>query len=328
MLSGMTAARADAGQRTALAIRDALARRDLVEIVETAEQTGYEALFLPESSGREVFSTHAGLAGHTQTLRLGTGIVTIVARPVTTTIMAAATVDQISGGRLILGLGTGPIGSGALDRLREYVTIVRAGLSGQPVTTPDGRGFTLAMDPPSRPIPIWIAALGPKAMRLAGEIADGVILNWCPPERVAFARELIREGAKAAGRDPASIRVAVYVRACVGQEPGPATAAVAAMAGQYASYPAYRRQFEQVDLGAEAGRAAEALAAGRVEDVPEELVRRVCILGDASESLARLAAYREAGADLPVVYPVSTRDVVSSILGTVFSLAPHPAVAS
>ncbi len=318
----------DVDRRTALAIRDPLAWRDLVEIVETAEQTGYEAQFLPESSGREVFSTHAGLAGHTQTLRLGTGIVTIVARSVTTTIMAAATVDQISGGRLILGLGTGPIGPGALDRLREYVEQTRAGLSGQPVTTPDWRGFTLAMDPPSRPVPVWIAALGPKAMRLAGEIADGVILNWCPPERLSFARERIREGAKAAGRDPDSITLAVYVRACVGQEPGPAMAAVAAMAGQYASYPAYRRQFEQVGLGTEAGRAAEAFAAGRVQGVPEELVRRVCIVGEGPGSLARLEAYRDAGADLPVVYPVSTRDAVSSILGTVFSLAPHPAVGS
>jgi alkanesulfonate monooxygenase SsuD/methylene tetrahydromethanopterin reductase-like flavin-dependent oxidoreductase (luciferase family) len=217
----MTGARGAAGERTALAIRDALAWHELVEIAETAETTGYEALFLPESSGREVFSTHAGLAAHTQALGLGTGIVTIAARSVATTIMAAATVDQISGGRLILGLGTGPIGPGALDRLRKYVAVTREGLSGDPVRTPDGRLFTLAMPPPSRPVPIWIAALGPRAMRLAGEIADGVILNWCPPERVAFARERIREGAKAAGRDPGSITVAVYVRACVGQEPGP-----------------------------------------------------------------------------------------------------------
>jgi len=297
----------------------------LVQIVQTAEQTGYEALFVPESSGREAFSTLAGLSGHTEALRLGTGIVTIVARRPSTTAMAAATVHEISGGRLILGLGTGPVGPGALDRLRGFVTLVRSALEGEEVQTPEGGRFQLAFHP-KEPVPIWIAALNHKAMRLAGEVADGVLLNWCPPERVAFARERIREGASAAGRDPGSVTLAVYVRACVGQEPRAAMAALAAMAAQYASYPAYRRQFEAVGLGEKARAAAEALAAGKPDRVPEELVRRVCLMGEASEALAGLRAYLDAGADLPVVYPVATRDALSSILGTVFALAPHPAV--
>jgi hypothetical protein len=103
-------------------------------------------------------------------------------------------------------------------------------------------------------------------------------------------------------------------------------AALAAMAARYASYPAYRRQFEAVGLGEQARAAAEALAAGRPNRVPEELVRRVCLMGEASEALAGLRAHLDAGADLPVVYPVPTRDALSSILGTVFALAPHPAV--
>jgi alkanesulfonate monooxygenase SsuD/methylene tetrahydromethanopterin reductase-like flavin-dependent oxidoreductase (luciferase family) len=143
---------------------------------------------------------------------------------------------------------------------------------------------------------------------------------------VAFARERIREGANAAGRDPASVTLAVYVRACVGQEPAAARAALAAMAALYASYPAYRRQFEAVGLGEQARAAAEALAQGRPDRVPEELVRRVCLMGEASEALAGLRAYVDAGADLAVVYPVPTRDALSSILGTVFALAPHPRV--
>jgi alkanesulfonate monooxygenase SsuD/methylene tetrahydromethanopterin reductase-like flavin-dependent oxidoreductase (luciferase family) len=296
-----------------------------VEIVQTAEQTGYEALFVPESSGREAFSTLAGLSGHTEALRLGTGIVTIVARRLSTMAMAAATVHEISGGRLVLGIGTGPVRTGALERLRRFVTLLRAALAGEEVETMEGHRFRLAFHP-DRPVPIWIAALNPKAMRLAGEVADGVVLNWCPSERVAFARERIREGAEAAGRDPASVTLAVYVRACVGQEPGAAMAALAAMAAQYASYPAYRSQFEAVGLGEHARAAAEALAAARPDRVPEELVRRVCLMGDASEGRAGLRAYADAGADLPVVYPVATRDALSSILGTVFALAPHPEV--
>jgi 5,10-methylenetetrahydromethanopterin reductase len=300
---------------------------DLVEIVHTAEQAGYDALFVPESSGREAFSTLAGLSGHTEALLLGTGIVTIVARRSSTTAMAAATLQEISAGRLILGLGTGPVGPGALDRLRESVAVVRSALAGEEVETPEGGRFRLSIHPGPGPVPIWVSALNPRAMRLGGEIADGVLLNWCPPERVAFARERIREGAEAAGRDPASVTLAVYVRACVGQESGAAMAALAAMAAQYASYPAYRRQFEAVGLRDEARAAAEALEAGRPDRVPDELVHRVCLMGDAPEARAGLRAYEDAGADLPVVYPVATREALSSILGTLFALAPHTEVA-
>lgn len=322
----MSGASRDRTGRAGLALRDPLPWRDLVEVVSTAETTGYEALFLPEISGRETFSTLAGLAAHTSRLRLATGVVTTLARGVDTTVMAAATVHELSGGRMVLGLGTGPAGPGALERLRRFVSLARAALAGEAVEASDGEPFRLTLDAGPDPVPIWIAALGPNAMRLAGEIADGVLLNWCPPERVAFARERIREGAEAAGRDPEAVTVAVYVRACVGQEPGPTLAALRAAAGVYASYPAYLRQFEAVGLGEEAVVAAAAHRAGRPADVPEILVRRVCLLGDASDAALKLQAYRDAGADLPVVYPVPVRDASSSILGTLFALAPHPAV--
>ncbi len=184
----------DRAARQGLAIRDPQPWRDLVEIVQTAEQTGYEALFVPESSGREAFSTLAGLAGHTDEILLGTGIVTIVARRASTTAMAAATVHEITGGRLVLGVGTGPVSPGALDRLREFVGLLRPALAGEEIKTPEGARFRLSI-PGHEPIPIWVAALNPRAMRLGGEVADGVLLNWCPPEQVAFARERIRVGA-------------------------------------------------------------------------------------------------------------------------------------
>jgi 5,10-methenyltetrahydromethanopterin hydrogenase len=104
-------------------------------------------------------------------------------------------------------------------------------------------------------------------------------------------------------------------------------AALASMAAQYASYPAYRRQLEAVGLGEQARVAAEALAEGRPQRVPEELIGRLCLMGEAAEAQAGLRAYVDAGADLPVIYPVATRDAHSSILGTVFALAPHTEVA-
>ncbi|MFL5766691.1 MAG: LLM class flavin-dependent oxidoreductase [Actinomycetota bacterium] len=297
---------------TGIALRDPLPWHDLEQIVATSEQTGYSAVFLPEIAARDVFATLTGLAPAAPSVTLGTGVATTVSRKARITAMAAATVAERSGGRMLLGLGTGPARKGALEELRAYATTVRVLLNGGAA---DGERLTLDIP---RPVPIWIAALGPRAMRLAGEIADGVLLNWCPPERVAFARERIREGAEAVGRDPGAVRIGVYVRSVVGQGTA-GDAGLRKAAAEYASYPAYRRQFEQVGLADEARRAAEG-------DVPEALLGAVALRGDAESASNRLQAYRDAGADLPVLYPVATLDLVSSILGTVFGLAPAPAV--
>ena len=141
---------------------------------------------------------------------------------------------------------------------------------------------------------------------MAAEVADGVLLNWCTPERVGAARAAIQEGAAAAGRDPADVTVAVYVRASLGASDEECMRALRTAAGEYASYPAYARQFALMGLEAEAERAAAAHAAGRPDDVPEHLVRSVALVGDPFAARERLDAYREAGADLPVVYPVAT----------------------
>jgi 5,10-methylenetetrahydromethanopterin reductase len=310
-----------------LALRDPIGWHDFTQIVGTAEQAGYRSVFLPEILGRDALVTLGALAGETSRLGLATGVMPIGSRRPLVAAMAAATIQERSGGRMILGLGTGPSAPGALDRLRAYVGTVRSLLGGRRVALDDGRSVSLSLrvDPPPE---IWISALGPRAMRLAGELADGVLLNWCPPERVAFARERVREAAEAAGRDPARIKVAVYVRACVGTEEDAALAELRRAAAEYAGLPAYRRQFDSVGLGAEAGVAAEVRGTADVERVPETLVRAVCLLGDAPQALRRLQTFREAGADLPVVYPVAALDPVSSLLGTVIALAPAPGFAS
>ena len=302
---------------TGIALRDALPWSELAAIVRGVETAGYTAVFLPEITGRDALVTLGTFAGETRRLLLGTGVLPMRSRTALLTAMGAATVHERSGGRLILGLGTGEVGRGALDELRETVRRVRALLRGGALE--DGDSVTLSLRP-GREVPIWISALGPKAMRLGGEIADGVILNWCPPERVSFGCARIAEGAEAAERDPASVTVAVYVRAWVGRDEGEAMSELRAMAGRYASYPAYRRQFEQVGLGPQAAVAGQAHRAGRSEDVPEVLVRSVCAVGDGARE--RLDAFREAGADLPIVYPVATADPSASIEVTLGALAP------
>jgi 5,10-methylenetetrahydromethanopterin reductase len=282
---------------TAFTIRDPLPWADVAEIARQGERLGYEGVFLPETGARDTLVTLVGLAGETSTLLLGTGVIPMRARTPELAAMAAATVQERSGGRHVLGVGTGGAAPGALDRLRDYVGAIRERLDGgAPGAVP---GLTLPA-----PVPIWVAALGPRAVRLAGEIADGVILNWCTPERVAEARQAIRVAAGEAGRDRDAVTISVYVRAAFSDR---ADEGLLAAAAEYAAYPAYARQFEAMG----------------VEATAEGVVEAVCLRGDPDRAAERLEAYRDAGADLPVVYPVLARgDAAQASIATLRALAP------
>jgi alkanesulfonate monooxygenase SsuD/methylene tetrahydromethanopterin reductase-like flavin-dependent oxidoreductase (luciferase family) len=306
---------------TAFAVRDPWPWPDFAQLVRDGESQGYRAVFLPEIAGRDAFAALTALAGETSVLRLGTGIVPIDTRALPVTAMAAATAHERSGGRFIVGLGTGPAVPGALDRLRVAVATLRRAFRGESVAI-DGHEFTLSLALESEPA-IWISALGPKAVALAGEVADGVLLNWCTPERAALARAQLTVGAERAGRDPADITEAAYIRASLGEDRPAATAALQEMAGQYAGYPAYARQFDSMGLGQEAAAAAEACRTGRFAEVPTELVNAVTLGGDVQEARLRLDAYRAAGVDLAVVYPVAAgADGLGSVRSTLTALAP------
>jgi 5,10-methylenetetrahydromethanopterin reductase len=307
--------------RTAFALRDPFPWPVIAELARLGEGRGYEAVFLPEITARDTLVTLGLLAAETARVTLATGIVPMTARTPMLTAMAAATVQERSGGRLVLGLGTGPAVPGALDRLRTLIGQLRELFRGERVEI-DGQVRELSLVA-ERPIPIWISALGPRAVRLAGEVADGVLLNWCTPDRVAAAVGQLREGADAAGRDARDVTVAVYVRGALGGDPDVALDAMRAAAGEYASYPAYAAQFAAMGLRAEAARTAAAHRAGRPKDVPRALVRAVGLLGDEAAARERLNAYREAGADLPVVYPVASGDdAPGSVAATLRAVAP------
>ena len=271
----------------------------------------------------------------TSHIMLGAGVVTMGARSPEITAMAAATLQELSGGRHVLGIGTGTShaapGGGTsdrpLERLRAYIGVVRRVLEG--VTVDDEEmfgvsGFALGLQ--VEPPPIWIAALGDRAIALGGEVADGILMNMCTPERVAQACKIRDEAAERAGRDPSSVTMAVYVRACLGVEGAVALPALRDATARYAALPPYRRQFHAMGQGDEADAAARALEAGRLDEVPAPLVQAVMVMGGRREAMDRFAAYRQAGADLVLCYPVLALDPFSSILGTVMAAAPSAAV--
>src|SRR5689334_3096652 len=200
-------------QPLGVALRDAYPWPELAGLSRTIEGAGFDALFLPEVGARDTLATLAALAGETSRLRLATGVVPLPLRSPSLLAAAAATVQERSAGRLILGLGTGPSLPGALDTLRATVGALRTAFAG-------GEGMVGGAPLRSplrlpRPPEIWIAALGPRATRLAGEVADGVLLNWCTPERVATAVTQVADGAADAGRRPTSVTIAVYIRAAL-----------------------------------------------------------------------------------------------------------------
>ena len=258
--------------------------------------------------------------------------------------MSGGTLSQMTDGRFIMGLGSGnayqprvrkSLGMpklSALSMMRDYLVTTRALLKGErvdhqgPVVTL--RGITLGISPPPR-TPVYLGALGPEMLRLAGELADGVVLNWCAPQQVAWSRERIAEGAARVGRDPGEVKVAEYIRVCVDEDEEVARRAFAGATVHYALGPrvpterertlGYRAHFERMGFGdalAELdGMRRSGASRKQVADAfPPELLRRVGYYGPpdgAAQAFHRLAD----GLDIAVVRVVATRPGVDSALG-------------
>lgn len=307
--------------RIGLRLRDdRLTFGELVGLVQGAEERGFETLFVPEASGREVFTQLAAFASGTRRIRLGPGIATIFTRTPSLLAQAAATLDQLSGGRAVLGLGTGHepalvAGHGVhferpLARMREYVTIIKAILRGD-ATMPPARLAPVTdfrLETPGRAdLPIYVAALGPRMCRLAGEVADGVLLNWATPGYVAEALRQVRAGAQRAGRDPDAVDVACYVRVTAGASSDAMHRDLGREVARYVHMPFYRAMFDEAGFAAHTEAIAKTFgddpeAAGRL--VPDSMLEALTVAGDADAARARVERYRGMGVTLPVAAPV------------------------
>src|ERR687889_1134159 len=211
-----------------------LTSEDQLEIVQEAERLGYDSVWAAEAYGSDAATILGWLAGQTERIRIGSAIFQMPARTPAMTAMTAATLDELSGGRMILGIGpSGPqVAEGwhgqrfarQIQRTREYVEVVRKALArerlqyaGETLTLPlpdgPGRALKLTIEPVQEQIPIYLAAIGPNNTRLAGEIADGWIPTLFSPEHVAELRPLLEEGAARSGRslDGFDIAPTVYL---------------------------------------------------------------------------------------------------------------------
>jgi F420-dependent oxidoreductase-like protein len=312
---------------------------DTLALVQEAERLGYVSAWVAEAYGSDAPTVLAWLAAQTTTIGLGAGVMQIPARTPAMTAMTAATLDTLSGGRFLLGLGvSGPqvsegwhgvrFGS-PLSRTREYVDVVRMALRREPVVyagvhhtlpLPDGPGkaLRLTLRPPRPDLPVYLAAVGPKNLRLAGEIADGWLAVFFSPEHAADHVAQIRAGRESSGRgapaDPlAGFDIVATVPVVLTDD---LEAGRAALADYTALYLGGMGSRTQNFYNALARRMGFDEAAQRIQDlyldgrpreaaaaVPLDLVDATALIGPPERIAARIGRYLDAGVTTLAVAP-------------------------
>ncbi len=204
-----------AGVRFGLRIPPCASATEIARCVGAAETAGFDVAWIPDSQflWRDVWATMAVAAASTSTIALGTCVTNVETRHASVTAAAAATIEELAPGRTILGLGTGDsaiktlgLRPTRLGRMREQLALIRALLAGGSAEF-DGRPMRLRR-PASTPVPLYMAATAPKALALAGEIADGVIVvRGLSPSLIARTVEQIGDGARRGGRRPEGVDV-------------------------------------------------------------------------------------------------------------------------
>ncbi len=313
-----------------------MSAQDQLAVVKEAERLGYDSVWTAEAYGSDAATVLAWLAAQTSTIRLGSGILQMPGRSAAMTAMTAATIDELSGGRMILGIGSsGPqVAEGwhgqrfarQLQRTRDYVAVVRMALARERVEfrgetlelpLPDGPGkaLKLTIAPAQERIPVYLAAIGPRNTALAGEIADGWLPTFFSPEHVESIRELLEEGATRGGRSLEGFEIAPTVNVCVSDDLDAARDVMRPMLALYIGGMGSRKQnfynqlvqrygFEDAartvqDLYLE-GRRDEAMAA-----IPGELIDLVSLCGPRDVVRARLRAFADAGVGTLIVTPMA-----------------------
>jgi F420-dependent oxidoreductase-like protein len=294
--------------------------------VREAERLGYDSVWTAEAYGSDAATVLGWLAGQTTRIRLGAGILQMPARSPAMTAMTAATLDRLSGGRMLLGIGSsGPqVAEGwhgqrfahQLQRTREYVAVVRMALErrrveyhGQTLELPlpdgPGKALKLTIAPVSDRIPIYLAAIGPRNIELAGEIADGWLPILLAPEHLPALRRRLQAGAARAGRSLEGFDIVTSVSVLIDDDLARARDAMRPSIALYVGGMGSRERnfynrlvcsygFEDAARTVQehylAGDRAAAMAA-----VPDELIDMVTLAGPADVVRDRLRAYRAAG---------------------------------
>src|SRR5215212_7117807 len=314
-----------------------LTAEEQLKLVRDAESAGFDSVWAAEAYGSDAATVLAWIAAQTDKIKIGSAIFQMPGRSPAMTAMTAATLDNLSDGRMILGIGSaGPQGAEGwhgqrfakqLSRTREYVAIVRKALARErleyegetyrlPLPDGPGKALKLTIAPVQERIPIYIASIGPKNTQLTGEIADGWLPIFFSPEHVGDSRALLEEGAARAGRTLGEdFDIAPTVNVAIDDDVDRARDRMRHFIALYVGGMGSRERnfynqlvqrygFEDAareiqDLYLD-GKKDEAAAA-----VPPELIDTVALVGPRDKVRDRLAVYRDAGVGSLIVSPVA-----------------------
>jgi F420-dependent oxidoreductase-like protein len=308
-----------------------------LELVREAEAAGFHSVWAAEAYGSDAATVLGWLAGQTERIRLGSAIFQMPARSPAMTAMTAATLDQLSGGRMLLGIGSsGPqVAEGwhgqrfahQLARTREYVEILRKALArerlvydGETYTLPlpdgPGKALKLTIAPVQERIPIYVAAIGPKNTQLVGEIADGWVPMFFSPENVGEARELLEQGAARAGRSLDGFDIAPSVQVAIDDDLERARDVMRPFVALYVGGMGsrqrnfYKALVERYGFDEAANEIQDLYLDGKKEAaaaaIPGDLIDTVTLAGPRDHIRDRLAVYRDAGVGTLIVSPMAT----------------------
>ena len=295
---------------------------EIADCAVLAEELGYESVWVAEGHGGDQFATLSACAVRTSRVQLGTAITSIYVRSIPTIAMAAASVDDLSGGRFILGIGSShkvqvvpehgvPFGK-PLTKTRETVEVVRALLRDGAVQY-DGEtvrieNFDFWFTPHRREMPIYVAAVFPKMTALCGEVADGIILTRSTLKTGAAVRATIAEAAEKAGRDSKDVAITSLLPTSVGETREEAFDAMRPGLAFYCGFfPRYNRLVAEHGFADEAAAIAEAFARDGLDAaiglVTDAMVDATGVAGTLEECHDKIEAYRASGIDLPIISP-------------------------
>jgi probable F420-dependent oxidoreductase len=289
-----------------------------IERAARADELGFDSVYTTHIAQRDSLTVLAAFAMKTERVKLGTGVLPIFSRTPVSTAQTAATIDELSGGRMVIGLGvshkvtvenwfdseiTKPV-----TQMREYAGIVRAILRGE--QPPEGEFFNSKfqfMGYEARPeLPIYIGALSPNMLQLAGEIGDGVMLWLCGPEyieRVVIPE--VTKGREKAGKSMDGFDVVAAVPVGLTDDPDAAREAMRGELLTYASLPFYRRMLEASGFTDELEAFDAGMADGDVDKakagLSDQMIDSLIGAGDADAVRATVQRYRDAGAVSPCI---------------------------
>lgn len=294
----------------------------LADCAASAEEHGYHSVWLAESWGHDSIALLSNLGAHTRSIALGTAVVNPFSRTPALLAMSAVTMADLYPGRFLLGIGAGTKAvlegwhgiayDRPVERIRDAVAFLRRALRGEVVSyegkTLSVSGYRLRIPPRQAPSPIYVAGLGPKSMRMVGEVADGWIPYLLPLSELPQAISIVRQHAVEAGRDGGELTMAPMIVTCVSEDPAEAQDVARRHLSFYfgAMGPHYRAFASKFGLGSLPEEIAKYWAAGQrdraYELVSDRMVDELTISGDPASCRSKLRRYISAGADLPILF--------------------------